>query len=383
MQPFQRLVAQSFAQSSLQLGIVRRCLFSLRGAAWSKLAFLAGLAYSYGWIDLIPNRLPYVGHLDEVGFALTGLTLARLMAPATLLEPEAPRPASLRQTGEHLRFAIRVLRADLANFFLFQHRDVDAFLITGKNSGTHWLKFMLSVAIAEQCGVPAPRYASGPAADAIIGHPRWPSVHPGLPRIGSSHTIPSCAFAWRLRLLDHPPVVVFVRDIRQAMLSNFVKWQQHYGGTLADYVRGDPLGRRHVADVWWYVHFFNRWGDVARARPHNTLIVRYEDLQACPRHWLERIAAHLRVPLDEPALAAGLRFIDRAALQPHLDPSHAETIIPAAAARAAVRFSEADTEILDAILSRHLRHSLGYDYPARATRRQDQPALAAEAGLPS
>lgn len=379
MRPLHRLLAQC----SVQLGIVCRCLFSLRGAPWSKLAFVAGLAYSYGWIDLIPNRLPYVGHLDEIGFALTGLMLARLMAPATLLEPghslagAAPRPF-----GEHLRFTIRVLRADLANFFLFQHRDVHAFLITGKNSGTHWVKFMLSVAIAEQFGVAAPFYASGPAGDAIIGHPRWPSAHPGLPRIGSSHTIPSRAFAWRTRLLDHPPVVVFVRDIRQAMLSNFVKWQQHYGGTLADYVRGDPLGRRHVADVWWYVHFFNRWGDVARARPHNTLIVRYEDLQACPRYWLERIASHLRVPLDEAALAAGLRFTSREALQSRLDPTHAETIIPAVGARSAVRFSEADEHAFAAILSRHLRHRLGYDYPVRSAGRHAQErrdeALASE-----
>lgn len=369
-----RALQQLLTQCSFQLGIIYRCLFSLRGAALSKLAFIAGLAYSYGWIDLIPNRLPYVGHLDEVGFALTGLMLARLMAPVTfLLEPDHPLARSEpRPVGEPLRFAIRVLRADLANFFLFQHRDVHAFLITGKNSGTHWVKFMLSVAIARQFGVSPPFYASGPAADAIIGHPRWPSTYPGLPRIGSSHTIPSRAFGWRTRLLDHPPVVVFVRDIRQAMLSNFVKWQQHYGGTLAEYVRGDPLGRRHVADIWWYVHFFNRWGDVARARPANTLIVRYEDLQACPRYWLDRIASHLRVPLDEASLAAGLCFTSRDALQPRLDPTHAETIIPAAAARTAARFSEADEHVFASILGRYLRHGLGYDYPLRPTRLQVQ-----------
>ena len=365
MRPVHRLLTQC----SVQLGIVCRCLFSIRGAAWSKLVFVAGLAYSYGGIDLIPNRLPYIGHLDEIGFALTGLTLARLMAPATFLsEPDHSLALAPRPVGEHLRFLIRVVRADLANFFLFQHRDVHAFLITGKNSGTHWVKFMLSVAIARQFGVAPPFYASGPAADAIIGHPRWPSTYPGLPRIGSSHTIPSRAFAWRIRLLDHPPVVVFVRDIRQAMLSNFVKWQQHYGGTLAEYVSGDPLGRRHVADIWWYVHFFNRWGDVACARPDNTLIVRYEDLQACPRYWLDRIASHLRVPLDETALAEGLRFTSREALQPRLDPTHAETIIPAAGARSAARLSEADERVFAAILGRHLRHRLGYDYPVRPAR---------------
>ncbi len=117
-----------------------------------------------------------------------------------------------------------------------------------------------------------------------------------LPRIGSSHTIPSIAFAWYTRLLAHPPVVVLVRDIREAMLSNYVKWREQYDGSFAEYVEGDPLGRRHVADVWWYIHFFNRWGDVARARPQNTLIVRYEDLQDSPEYWLRQIAAHMKVP---------------------------------------------------------------------------------------
>ena len=52
-----------------------------------------------------------------------------------------------------LQFVVRVLCADLANFFLLQFRSVDGFLITGKNSGTHWLKLMLSCAIAEEFGV--------------------------------------------------------------------------------------------------------------------------------------------------------------------------------------------------------------------------------------
>src|SRR5215510_1771769 len=112
-----------------------------------------------------------------------------------------------------LQFFARVLQADLANFFLLQYRDVDGFLVTSKNSGTHWLKFMLSCAIAEQYGVPPPRRSSGHEADRIIGHPRWPQ-RARVPRIGSSYTIPSIAFTWTWLVweMPHPPVVVLVRD---------------------------------------------------------------------------------------------------------------------------------------------------------------------------
>jgi hypothetical protein len=148
----------------------------------------------------------------------------------------------------------------MSNFFLYQYRYVQAFLVTGKNSGTHWLKFMLSCTLAGQHSVPLPRHSSGPDSDTIIHHPRWPQRYPGVPRIGSSHTIPSIAFTWLWLTRNFPfrPVVVLVRDIRSAMISHYVKWQHEYPAQLADYVRGDPSGVRYRADIWWYMHFFNR-----------------------------------------------------------------------------------------------------------------------------
>src|SRR5262249_19067620 len=154
---------------------------------------------------------------------------------------------------QSMQFLVRVLRADLANFFLLHYRHVDGFLITSKNSGTHWLKFMLSCAIAAEYDVQPPSHTSGREADKIIAHPKWPR-HAQLPWIGSSHTIPSMAFAWTwlTRLLPHPPVVVLVRDIEAAMRSHYLKW--HYSGSIEEYVRGDPSGVRYRADLWWYVH---------------------------------------------------------------------------------------------------------------------------------
>ncbi len=59
---------------------------------WAKLSLLAGLAYLVGPLDLIPARASSFGHLDEAGFVLGGLALARLSAASSLAFTDA-RPA--------------------------------------------------------------------------------------------------------------------------------------------------------------------------------------------------------------------------------------------------------------------------------------------------
>jgi Sulfotransferase domain len=272
----------------------------------------------------------------------------------------------LRRPGPHVgfRFGLKVLRADLGNFFLYQYRDVDGFLITGKNSGTHWLKYMLSWAIAHEHHATPPVFSSGPQANAIIGHPHWGRPYVGIPRIGSSHTIPSVAFRWPwlTRFAPHPPVVVLVRDIRSALLSNYVKWRAIYRVSLSEFVRGDPSGKRFVADLWWYIHFFNRWGDLAEAQPENVMVLHYEALCRDPRKALNAAAAHWGLKLSPDAIDAALRFATPEAIAAKLDPSFDQTVIPTPDAKAAVRFSREDEAFLDATLARYLRHDLGYGY---------------------
>jgi Protein of unknown function (DUF1232) len=53
-----------------------------RAGYGSKLVLLIGLAYWLGPIDLIPNSLPIIGYLDQVGFVVVGIALAYLLLPA-------------------------------------------------------------------------------------------------------------------------------------------------------------------------------------------------------------------------------------------------------------------------------------------------------------
>ena len=349
-----------------QASILWKALCSPTSCWLAKAAALFGISYFFLSSDLVPDKWPVSGYWDDVGTILICFVGSRALVPARLadefLQPLHPIERPTR--WQHVQFMIRNVRSDLANFALYQHRASDAFLITSKNSGTHWLRFMLSCALAKQYDLPRPRYASGEQSNAILGHPRLPSVRPGMPRITSTHTVPSiiCGWPWLAWVLPHPPVVVLVRDIKAAMASHYVKWRNHMAEPFPLYLRGDPSGRRYKADIWWYIRFFNRWGDLARANPNKILIVRYEDLQAHPDVWLRNIASHCRIDLDQKSVEAALCFSSREAIRSQLDPSDTEIIVPSRPAATSVEYHAADEAFVRHTIRRYLRHDFGYGY---------------------
>ena len=250
---------------------------------------------------------------------------------------------------------------DVSNFHFLQYRKVDGFLVTAKNSGTHWLRFQLSCALAEQFHRPPPALASGDASDDDLGHPRRPPRWPEPPRIGSSHNLPSRLIGSRaLRsLVAIPPTVVLVRDLKDALLSFYVKWRETYGVELSEFVAGDPTGARYKADVWWFIQFFNRWGEIAHRWPAQTLVVRYEDLLTDPAEQLRRIGRHWGVDFTEAAIAAGLAAAGRDRMAGQLDPAKT-AVMSDQEARARILYTPADLAVLDAILARRLKWNFGY-----------------------
>jgi hypothetical protein len=262
--------------------------------------------------------------------------------------------------------AARALHVDLNNFFLLQHRHVDGYMISGKNSGTHWLKFMLSHAIADAYNLPPPRHSSGAAADDYISHPKWPQKHPNTPRIGSSHNLPSSVLSNPVlfRALRLPPIVVLVRDPKEAILSTYIKWRRDTGRTLGEYVMARPHRRRRITDIWWYVDFFNRWGRMATRLPDDVIIVRYEDLQAEPAYWLRRVLEHFGMAASDASIARAISASDKDQMRRLLDPTFNETIIPSQAERDRARLSAVEEARLRAVLAAHLKYGFGYGYAA-------------------
>lgn len=254
------------------------------------------------------------------------------------------------------------LRDDLSRFHLLHYGGrVDGFLISGHNSGTHWLRFMLSSAIAHRLALPRPAYSSGPQSDVYIGHARHPRRHPQAPRIASAHHLPSrlIAIMGALRIVRLPPVVLLVRDIPDSLISYFFKWREiKQLGALDGFVARPPSAQG--VDLWWFIRFFNRWGLLRQVFPESVMVVRYEDVERDPELWVRRIWSHWGIDLSDADVAAAIEVSSRAAVAAHLDPEYGEDIAPDRAARRAVRYAAGDAELLEQRLMRHLRHDFGY-----------------------
>jgi hypothetical protein len=68
-----------------ELGILVTILVDWRRAFLAKLCLIGGGVLPFMPFDLIPNRIPVVGHLDEASYVVGGLLLARLLVPAEAL----------------------------------------------------------------------------------------------------------------------------------------------------------------------------------------------------------------------------------------------------------------------------------------------------------
>ena len=254
------------------------------------------------------------------------------------------------------------LRDDFSRFHLLHYADrVDGFLISGHNSGTHWLRFMLSSAIAHHLMLPKPARSSGPQSDVFIGNARHPRTFPQAPRIGSSHHMPSrlVAVLGALRIVRLTPVVLLVRNIPDSLLSYFYKWREAKElGPLDQYVARRP--RAQGVDLWWFIRFFNRWGLLKRIFPDRVMVVRYEDVEREPELWIRRIWSHWGVDLREADIAAAIEVGSRSAVVAHLDPTYGEDIAPDRQARLGLQFGQSEAEVLARRLAEHLRHDFGY-----------------------
>ena len=284
---------------------------------------------------------------------------------------------------DDLKFRVHGVNRHATNLALLKYYDFQGFLITGQHSGTHWIKWMLSHALAHRYGVEPPRYFNNDSSNDLIGHPKHERIHPHLPRIASSHSIPPYALDWGwLRTIRRPPpYAVVVRDIRDVLISNYEKWRTDYGVPFSRYVPGDPRGKAFVCDVWWYVRFLNRWGEIARRHPRQTLVLRYEDFRKDPLENLGRLARHFRLDLSDSDLLAGVAVGSKEYMMGRQDPQITERPIRPDGAEGA-RFSARDLEVLAGILERNLKHDFGYRYCSAPRGFQIAPAARGERGRP-
>lgn len=262
-----------------------------------------------------------------------------------------------------VKFQYHCWNTELSNFNWLRFRGNQGLLATGKNSGTHWVKYMLCLSLADHYGVEPPQYFNAEATNAFIGNPKSVAAHEGLPRLISSHSIPGFGYDMKpLRLGAQPPVVVLVRDLRYALVSHYEKWKNRYGLQWSQYLR-ISWGQKGIrCDLWWYIHFLNRWGDCAKRLPNEITSLRYEDLRKNTAPNIECIFRHFDLKIPANVIRRAVSAASKDAMVQKADPDFPERVVRQEEINIAPYFAGADGEYFREVVGRNLRHTFGYDY---------------------
>lgn len=262
-----------------------------------------------------------------------------------------------------MSFAARVWNDNWMNFSVLRHGAFDGFLVTSKNSGTHWVKYMFAVALADTYGIERPEYFSEDAVRPYIGGPKDTPGHPALPRLAFSHSIPHRLADWgsARSLASLPPYVLFIRHPMSILASHHAKWEYDIQVDWLQYLRGDPDGKRYRCDLYWLARFWNRWGDIEAAHPSSILRVQYEATRADPAGTLDAIARHWGIALKPGAIAAAVAAGTKEAMALKVDPEAEPNVLQNRKQSLEELYSEEAMDIYARIVRAEFRHDLGYD----------------------
>ena len=261
------------------------------------------------------------------------------------------------------RFRARCVNRGLfTSATLRRRRDYDGFMASVKQSGTHWLKYMLGLTLARLHGLPEPAHIQD---DSIVGHPKSPPRYTGIPRIVNSHSMPHYLQRSALanRALRMPPTLILVRDLRDALVAGYEKWKDAYRVDFSTYLRGDVSGKAYDNDIWEQLRFLNGWGAVAAGDPARTAILRYEDLRADTPRELARVCDFFGIDGATPDLLAPVvadATKEKMAERPN--PAIERPAVRFDNRPAAGWYGDADRRFVSGLCRRHLRYDFGYDY---------------------
>ncbi|MEO1964354.1 sulfotransferase domain-containing protein [Hyphomonas sp.] len=260
-------------------------------------------------------------------------------------------------------YRTKVLNETWTNFSVLRHGAFDGVLVTSKNSGTHWLKYMLAVALADTHGIERPRYFSENSVRPYIGWPKDAPVFPELPRLAFSHTIPHrlADWGWARGLAKLPPYVLAVRHPMSILASHHAKWEYDIKVDWLTYLEGDPGGTKYRCDLYWLARFWNRWGEVLARHGESILVVHYEDTLKDPRKVLEAVDRHWGLNLTAASIEAALAAGTKDAMAEKVDPEAEPNVLQNRKTSLSDLFSGDALEIYQRKIGELFRHDLGYD----------------------
>jgi hypothetical protein len=234
-----------------------------------------------------------------------------------------------------------------------------------QQSGTHWLKNMLSGILVKTHGLPEMQHIQD---DSIIGHTKSPPKYTHIPQIVHSHGFPH-ALTLRVPFLHYPRYLVLVRDLRSSLVSHYERFRGDYGDVdFAEYLCGDVRQKKFNSDIYSRIRFLNEWGRVIARRPGAVHVLKYEDMISDPAAALAGACAYFRFPRVTDDLIAHVvagHSKDRMAARP-TNPKVSTTVIRTGGPTVEDHFTAANEAVFLDICRRFLEHDFGYGYPARA-----------------
>ena len=262
-----------------------------------------------------------------------------------------------------LAFAWHSGRREWTNFSFRRHRHFDVFFVTMHQSGTHWLKYLLTLALVHDRKLTPPTSISD---NIVIGGPREREPIMLSPRLGQSHTIanPLLRYAMAIGPWRFPRYIILVRDIRDVLLAHYRKWQDKYDCDFSEYLRGDVTHHRFEKDVWWDFRFLNAWGAIMSCYPERVIAVQYESLQSNTAAVLNRIIdfAGIEFADRDAAIAHAIAGADKRTMASQDVQPYGMPVVNDEQRDWNDWYAAGDREWLSAACARYLKHDFGYDY---------------------
>ncbi|MBL8850933.1 MAG: sulfotransferase domain-containing protein [Planctomycetaceae bacterium] len=201
-----------------------------------------------------------------------------------------------------LTYASRYLIHDLFRMSVFWHRHAYGHIVTGQQSGSHWINNLLAHVVSAEFKIPPLRHIDDRL---IIGHPRVPQPYPHIPQLIWTHHAPSpLVHAGPMRrLFEFPKYVLLLRDIRASLVGQYEKHRQDTTLTFSEYLRDHRVfGRQFKWDLDKRIVFFNAWGRVGERLPGQVCTVHYENMRRDTAGELERFWRFLELPITDPGV---------------------------------------------------------------------------------
>lgn len=260
-------------------------------------------------------------------------------------------------------YVSRYLRHDLFRLSVFWHRHTHAHIVTGQQSGSHWLNNLLAHVLSSEYNIPPLRHID---ERVIIGHPRMPQTYPHVPRLVWTHHAPSpLVHSAPMRLLFRfPKYVLLLRDIRASLVSQYEKYRQDTRLTFSQMLRDHRLfGREFKWDLDKRIVFFNAWGRVRQLMPDRVHIVHYEHLSRDTAGELERIWDYLGLSVkDRSVFQQAAAACSKEQMSRNEPPVRTHNLVRKDDRDPVQWFSPADREYFSTRCARLLRFTFGYDF---------------------